>query len=65
MTLHFVITQWLLELESELNLIKSSDINEEANANLFTFAMSALTSVPPSTEQIEDCSGQVFLATVL
>jgi len=60
MTLHFVITHWLLELESELNLIKSSDINEEANANLFTFAMSALTSVPPSTEQIEDFISKCF-----
>ncbi|MBC3767460.1 hypothetical protein [Neptunicella marina] len=54
MTLHFVFEQWLSELESELNLVEASDINEEANGNLFTFAILTLDPTPLNTEQIED-----------
>ncbi len=35
--MHSTLKQWLKELENEINIVASVEINEEANGNMFTF----------------------------
>ncbi len=40
MKMHSTLQQWLNELNDEVSIVHSSDINEEANGNLITFGVS-------------------------